>query len=59
MSESRGESRYKNFEKTIGEDFFKRVKFKTGSINNDIGDNRRRVIEELSKELKGINGEER
>ncbi len=58
MSESRGESRFKNF--SIERDnFFKQVRFKTGSINNDIGDNRRRVIEELSKDLERMNGEVR
>lgn len=58
MSESRGESRYKNFAETR-EDFFRRVRFKTGSINNDIGDNRRSIIEELRKELNVIDGDER
>jgi len=58
MSESRGESRYKDFS-TEKNDFFKRLRFKTGSINNDIGDNRRRVIEELEKDLRKMAGEDR
>ena len=58
MSESRGESRYRDFSKEEN-DFFKRVKFKTGSVKNDIGDNRRRVIEELKRDLEKSEGEER
>lgn len=58
MSESRGESRYKEFA-TERENFFKRVKCKTGSINIDIGDNRRSVIEELYKDLESSMGETR
>lgn len=58
MSESRGESRYKEFSEEK-KDFFKRVKFKTGSVKNDIGENRRRVIEELKKDLEKSEGEER
>lgn len=58
MSESRGESRYKDFS-TERKDFFRRIRFKTGSIQNDIGDNRNIVIKELEKDLKKMDGEYR
>lgn len=58
MSESRGESRYKDFS-TERDNFFSRVRFKTGSINNDIGDNRNRVIEGLMRDLEMMDGEVR
>jgi len=36
-----------------------RIRCKTGSINNDIGDDRRNVMKELEKELGKIEGESR
>lgn len=58
MSESRGESRYKDFS-TKEDNFFRRVRFKTGSSKKDIGDNRKTVMKKLEKELKKVDGDER
>ncbi len=53
-----GESRYSYFSAQRNE-FMGRIRCKTGSINNDIGDDRRNVMKELEKELGKIEGESR
>ena len=46
-----GESRYSYFSAQRNE-FMGRIRCKTGSINNDIGDDRRNVMKELKKRIR-------